>query len=260
MRIMGSQRVASFSKTKAAKISGAAEKFASVLHPNLPPQESSKLASAAAAEIIGSFSKTSSFAQCLSNRSVENVVGFLIGFANKLRLSESSIDSIFSGYGIEPEKAHPLGKFISIVSRQMKEDLTSQQKSTESALAAEGAITQSLIEILEKHMPRAKTRMATREEIARAFQNEDSRDISKTVIKNVTANLIDRIIDTAGGEHSHADMRKLKKQIREGFARKFADEIDRLSRNQGVPPSKIPAHIPKWTEDLQSFIKRNKIG
>jgi len=247
---MGSQRVAKLSSTKSARIQRGIRSY--------EPRggETAAQASSVAATSIGSFTKTSPFVQCLSSHNVEDALEFLIEFSNRFKFRGASPDDVFKEYDIPEEKNRPFAAFSANAIKKLREKWTEQQQSTESAHAVEDAFSQTIMDILAKTIPRSSARTATKDQFAEAFRQADARHIAGTLLENTITNLIGRVLDAGRGSIPPSRTAEVKKRIREDFAPRLTRAIDRMAREAGIRPSKIPSNIPKWAKRLETFIER----
>jgi hypothetical protein len=247
---MGSQRVAKLSSTREAIIQETLNEYS--------PRSSQAGTQAArtAARAVGPISRTSSFIQSLSSASVSKSVGYLVGFANRLKVKGQSADEALAEFGIGPDKQYPVAEFIANVREHLQEELSSQQKGTDPANAAADAIHRSVLDLLKKSVQAADVRTATREQITEAFRKASAREITDTLLGHVVANLVNMVVDAASAGVDHAKVESVKKRVGEDFAQDFVREIARLARNGGVLPTQVPAKIPDWAKDLETFARK----
>jgi ribosomal protein L21E len=247
---MGSQRVAKLSSTRQTSIQTSINEFSS-----RSPQANTQ-AARTAAKAIGSITRSSSFVQSMSSASVAKSVGYLVGFANRLKVKAQSADEALAQFGIGPDKQYPVAEFIANVRERLQEDLTSQQKATDPANAAADAIHRSVLDLLKKSVPAADVRTATREQLTEAFRKVSAREITSVLLEHVVVNLVNIIVDSASGGLSHAKVEGVKKRVGEEFASDFVKEVARLAKTGGVMPTQIPSKIPDWATDLERFASK----
>ncbi|SRR6266404_1280826 len=255
---MGSQRVAKISEKKASSIRSAILEFDEVARLD-PPKRRRKIsgaASSAAVGAIGSFSKTGSFVQCLSSQNVKEALKGLIDMAGKFEY-KGSPDEVFDQYDVDPDNKHPFTQLVDNMLMRLKENLMASQKSTETALAIDVALPQTVLDILAMSMPRAKALAASRQKFAEAFKNSDRRVIANTLLQNVIPALIDRVLDAARGDIPPDQVGRLKTAIRKHFAPKLVKVIDGLARKRGTKPSEIPSKIStdEWVDALRRVVE-----
>ena len=245
---MGSQGFAKFPQSKGSRIHDSMGDYSP------RSSEAAEQAARAAATIIGPISKTSPFVQCLSSLSVEKGLGYLLSFASQLNVKKASPSEALSLFGVNAANEYPTNEFSKNLLKQLREELTAQQRATESALAIEDAIPRSVRDILQMSMKPTEAASATREQFAEAFRKVNSREIARIILKHVISSMINRAIDTARGDIGHAKADALKRKITQHFVPKLTKEIDRLSG--GLAPSKIPSQIPLWADDLDKVIQQ----
>jgi hypothetical protein len=245
---MGSQGFAKLPDSKRYRVYGEIDRY------KARSSEAADQAAQAAADIIGPVSKSSSFIQCLSSLSVEKGLGQLLNFATQLSVKKASADEALSLFGVKDTTEYPANEFSKNIIKQLREELTAQQRSTESALAIEDAIPRSVRDILEMSMKPTEAASANREQFAQAFRKVNSKDVAKRVLQHVIASMINRAIDAARGDVNPNKADKLKKVIAREFVPKLTREIDRLSG--GLAAGQIPSQIPGWADDLEKIVQQ----
>jgi hypothetical protein len=253
---MGSQRVAKLSPNRGLKL------YASMKEADITPRpvKGVEIPASVAVRAIGKFTPSGAFVQCLAGASTKAGLKLLTEFANTLRLSDENPDEILSRYGIDPENKRPASEFIEKAIENLREDLTEQSRSTETAIAVEFALARTVIDLLDRYLPREEARTATREQFIKAFRKAHSRTIVNIAMEHVISGLINRILDAARGNELPRKTQQLKRKISENFVPKLIGEIDRLAREKGIQPTEIPSRIPDWAEQLEEFAKKYRIN
>jgi hypothetical protein len=237
---MGSQRVAKLSPTREGYIKKTLTESPAGL-------KAGTQAARVAATAIGPISRTSPFIQALSSASVAQSVGYLVGFGSRLKVRAQNADEALAEFGIGPDDQRPVAQFIENARERL------QQKTTDPANAAADANHRSVLDLLKKSLQPADVRTATREQLTEAFRKASAREIADAMLGHVVANLVNAVVDAAAAGVDHDTVEGVKKHVGEEFAADFVRVISRLARNGGVRPSEIPAKIPDWVKELESF-------
>lgn len=247
---MGSQRVAKLSPTRQTNIQNSINKFSS-----RSPQANTQ-AARTAATAVGAISRSSAFVKSLSSESVAKSIGYLVSFANRLKVKSQGTDDALAEFGVGPDNQFPVSDFIVKARERLQEDLRATQKDTDPANAAADAIHRSVLDLLKKSVKAADVRAATREQLTEAFRNVSAREITSVLLEHVVINLVNIVVDAAGGGLSHAKVEGVKKRVGEEFASDFVKEIARLAKSGGVMPTQIPSKIPEWATELERFASK----
>jgi hypothetical protein len=214
---------------------------------------SAQQAGRAGATAMGPVSKTSSFVQSLSSSSVQKGLSSLIEFATNLNVAKANPDDVLSNLGVKPGNDRPFGELTANMVKRLREDLTALQRSTETALAVEDALSRSMMDVIRESNPSATAENVTRKQLTEAFRLP-TRQIANVMMRHVITSLVARVLDAARGDASQAKVTELTKRVDQEFAATLAKRIDRLAREKGVKPSDIPAEIPKWAAELEAIV------
>jgi hypothetical protein len=253
---MGSQRVAKLSPGRGSTI------YASMKEASITPKPVAgvEVPASVAVKAIGKFTPSSPFVQSLAGASTKAGLKLLTEFANAIRLSGQDPDAVLEHYGVDPNNKRPASEFIAKIIEKLREDLTEQSRSTETAIAVEFALARTVIDLLDRYLPKEEARTATRKQFVEAFRKAHSRTIVNIEMEHVISGLISRILDAARGDDMPRKSEKIKKKISENFVPKLVREIDRIASDKGIQPTEIPTRIPEWTEQLETFAKKYRVN
>lgn len=208
-------------------------------------------ASHAGATAIG---PTSPFIKSLSSSSVQKGITSLIELAGQLKVGKAKPEDVFASLGVQPDNERPFGELTQNLNKKLREALTAQQTSTETALAVEDALTRSVMDFIETSQPSLEAEKVTREQLAQALRSASARTMANVMLKHVITSLIARILDAAQSDPKKVQPLTLK--IREDLAAKLAKRIDQMATRKGIRPSLIAENIPKWTREIEEIISK----
>lgn len=249
---MGSQNVTNFSAVRMARIGNAIKDYASKIR-------APEVAWEAAASAIGPLNKSNSFIQGLSSRSAERALNELISLAERFRSAKGrkELEDVLKTYSIDPKARKPLHNLISAsVTETVLDKLSARSEKTDSATAAQDAITRTVIDVISESVPRKKVDTASPEQIARAFEKVGKPGLTEIFLRNILSSLMGLTIDAARGEVGP----RVAKQIVEassydtGIAARLSHEIVSAAPQK---PTKVLAMIsrPRLLKKLEGIRK-----
>jgi hypothetical protein len=236
---VGSQNVTDFTAARKKRIRDRIREF----DPRSPLVAEQAWSAAAAA--IGTFAKTSPFMQCMASASTEKAYEMLYALWEDFRRSRELKD-VLEKYGVLPESRRPYGGLEANVRRKFREELTKTSLTTDSAPAAEDAISKTISTIVSGSLRQRRTPTdASLREIAKAFRRTSAAVVATLFVGNLLSSLTRLSFDAARGREPPAKVEQLAKKVDEGLAATVGKEIVKSAAEQRVKPRKILSYIRK---------------
>jgi hypothetical protein len=165
------------------------------------------------------------FLQALSSRSVATAADLLISFAEELKETKDP-QKVYEKYGIRPDERKPLAIASAVLTKAHSDHLSATQAETESAFAARDAIPKTIIDVVSRAFPHEKEPIEIdRKKFAEAFRRVPSQEILKVYLENVTAALINLVLDATRGSLPPGRIAEIKEKIRKRFVPKFIEGL-----------------------------------
>jgi hypothetical protein len=190
-----------------------------------PPAKGKEGTGAGVSGVVATGPPANEFLQALSSRSVENAIDLMMSFADEMRKARN-VQEVYEKYGVETEKQQPFGAVSAFLTKAHSDRLSSTQEDTESAFAARDAIPKTIINVISSAFPREQEPVEVdRRKFADAFRKVESKEIITTLMENVTAALINLVLDATRGSLSTEKAAEIKRNVREHFVPKFVQRL-----------------------------------
>lgn len=190
------------------------------------PKRSRAQSSAAGGSGSAAGRPANEFLQALSSRSVESALKLIVTFAEELKKSRNP-ERVFEKYGVEPDERQPLGIVVSArLTKAHADRLSATQAETESAFASRDAISKTIIDVVSRAFPREREPVdVDRQKFAEAFRRVPPQEIVTTFMENVTASLINLVLDATRGSLPPAHVAEIKDRVRKRFVPEFIERL-----------------------------------
>lgn len=237
---MGSQRVTNFSQAKKNRIQAVIRAF------DPQSKQADQMAMSAAATTIGPFTRTNSFVQSLASPSIEEGLRLLLSLAESARETKTAVESqeILAAYGVSPQNRRPYAALAASLTQSLSETLTSTQQNTESAIAANDSLSQTVLDLLGENRG-GEAAEASPEEVTDAFRRIPPVDLAKRFIDNAIDSLIGQSLDAVREEDSPEKVAALKEEIRKEFTPKLGNLLVPADTRGKLKPTAIAAQVTK---------------
>lgn len=167
---------------------------------------------------------TSEFDNALKSRSVEVGLSLILTMVEQLKKDP---ESVFEESGAARGLPPVVGICV-FLKKAHSGILTKAQIQTESAFAANEAISKTIIDVVSRAFPREKEVVEIDwEKLAKAFKIVPQGEIITAYLENVAAALIDLVLDATRGRIPPARVDKIKQSVREHFVPEFVARIKR---------------------------------
>ena len=234
---MGSQNVTNFARAHMDRIKKAVKPYAK-------EPLNAEQAWNVAAEAVGPLTKSHPFITGLSSKGVENAIDLLLSLGDELKRSKSrqDLERILQKHNVDPKLKRPLLSLMAQTTKAFSTALTSQQQDSEFANTAKDAIAKTMIDVLARLMPRDKVDGATTQQISRAFEKVDRRELGEIFFTNFFISQVELALDASNV--SKPVREKLLKDLTadEGLAASFVEELLKLTRGK---PKDIPSTLER---------------
>lgn len=165
------------------------------------------------------------FLQALSSQSVKTAFDLIKSFSDALKKAKDP-EQVYKKYGIPPDERQPFAIASALLTKAHSERLSATQAETESAFAAREAIPKTIIDVVSAAFPQeAEPAEVGRKKLADAFRRVPRDKIVTAFMENVTAALIDLVLDATRGSLSPSRIAEIKKRVRERFVPEFIQQL-----------------------------------
>jgi len=162
------------------------------------------------------------FAQTLSNPSIERALALLMTLKDEMQKNPQAIYQV-SGVGA---KRTPVLGVSAFLKRAHNGLLTKAQAQTDSAFAANDAIPKTIINIVSHAYPREREPVdVDPKRFEKAIKEATQEEITTAFMQNVTAALIDMVLDATRGKLPPARVNEVKEKVREHFIPEFIERL-----------------------------------
>lgn len=232
---MGSQNVANFARAHMDRIKKA-------VRPYSKEPLNAEQAWNVATEAVGPLTKSHPFITGLSSKGVENAIDLLLSLGDELRRAKSrqDVERILEKHNVDPKLKKPLLALTAETTKSFSTELTAQQQDSEFANTAKDAITKTMIDVLARSVPRDKVDGATSQQISRAFEKVDRRELGEIFFTNVFTSQVELALDASNISKSVREKFVKDLTADDGMATRVAEQLLDLT---GGDPKKIPAAL-----------------
>jgi len=165
------------------------------------------------------------FLQALASPSVKSARDLIINLAKEIKEAKD-LEEVYEKYGIKRETARPLGKVSAGLRKTHSDTLSANQAETESAFAAQDAISKTVMDIVGAAFPTEKEPVdIDRMKLTEALRKVSPEKIVTAYMENVAAALINLILDATRGSLPPARIAEIKRRIRERYVPELIEQL-----------------------------------
>lgn len=214
---MGSQSVTNFSAVRMKRIHDLVRDYS----PGTGVAGQAKRIGEAAVGTLGK-GPTHGFAQTLSNPSIETALALLMTLKREM---EKNPEALYRASGVGVKRPPVLG-ISAFLKKAHAGLLTKSQAQTDSAFAANDAIPKTIIDVVSEKVTGKKEPIdVDPKKFAEVFQGTTQQEITTAFMENVTAALIDLVLDATRGRLPPRRVNEIKEKIREHFVPEFIEQL-----------------------------------